>query len=133
MHRDWNIVLFGYNTDSVLTVDTEKARRTYVFRTKYPSEGMLLRNAMSTPEVAFLKLHHAFGLCGYAISPKGANILSRHCFPLDDRALHVARIGRIRASTLDCMMNAFFSKTRAFACYPPVVLSPNDKGASTIS
>ena len=30
------------------------------------------------------------------------------------------------------MMNAAFSKTRAFACYPPVVLSPNDKAMSTI-
>lgn len=132
MHRDWDIVLFGYNTDSVLTVDTEAARRTYVFPTKYPSEAVLLRSAMNTPEVAFLRLHHAFGLCGYAVSPKGAQLLSRRCFPLDDRVLHIARIGRIRASTLDGMMNAVFSKTRAFACYPPAVLSPNDKAASTV-
>ena len=93
IHRDWHLVLFGYNTDSVLTVDTEAARRTYVFQTKYPSEEMLLRSAMRTSEVAFLRLHHAFGLCGYALSPRGARILSMLCFPLDNRVLHIAASG----------------------------------------
>jgi GR25 family glycosyltransferase involved in LPS biosynthesis len=132
LHRDWDVILFGYNTDSILTVDTARARRTVTFPVKYPSEAMLLRNAMSTSAVAFLRLHHAFGLCGYAISPKGARILSKLCFPLDNRVLHITRIGRLRAITLGGMMNAAFSKVRAFACYPPVVLSPNDKATSTI-
>lgn len=131
LHRDWDIVLFGYNTDSILTVDTERARRTFTFPVKYPTEAMLLRNAMSTSAVAFRRVHHAFGLCGYALSKRSSPSFEA-LLSAGYRVLHIERIGRIRAITLGGMMNAAFSKVRAFACYPPVVLSPNDKATSTI-
>jgi hypothetical protein len=93
----------------------------------------LERFAAARAPVAIFRLRHAFGICGYAISPQGAAKLRERCFPMDNRMIEFpATNKRFPAYSIDGMMNAFYRALDAYACLPPLVLAPNDKAASTV-
>lgn len=129
----WDIILLGYNTDVFIEVAMTPAMRcAMLFSARYPTSLQLEEFASSTESVALLRLNVALGVCGYAISPNGARILSQNCFPMDNRPVDLAFEGRsFPAYGIDCMMTTLYPKIQAFACFTPLVMTPNDRQTSS--
>ncbi|MEX0852687.1 MAG: glycosyltransferase family 25 protein [Bauldia sp.] len=131
----WEFILFGYNTDSLvefnLVGDIDLGG---TFSVRYPTPDQLAQFVRSTDPVNLLRLRHAFGPCGYAVSPEGARKLTAACFPMDNRIIGFSTVRRrMAAFSFDSMLNAAYPSIAAFVCIPPLVLTANDKATSTIS
>jgi hypothetical protein len=75
------------------------------------------------------RLHHAFGLMGYSISPGGARVLLDTCLPLTDGDIELDDRGiKIHNGALDCVANAAYRVMKAYVCIPPLVVSENRRG-----
>lgn len=131
----YDIILLGYNTDSVLDVklwDGGLDLRAG-FWALYPTADQLIAFAHSKVAVGLYKLNNAFGVCGYAISPKGAERLLSICFPMDNRIIPIPALRRkIPSVAIDCMLNAFYGQMSAYACLAPLVMPINDRAASSV-
>jgi len=132
--EDWDILLLGYNTDSVLDLKFGGEINLYGrFNPQYPTPAGQAAFAVSDEPVGAYKLNAAFGICGYAISPGGAERLISRCFPMDNRVIQVPALGKgLILTTLDGMLNAFFRRVSAFACFAPLVLPINDRSSSSV-
>ena len=130
---DWDIVLLGYNIDSLLEVDLAgDLVLSGLFTPRHPSVANLEKLVKSEDPVMTLRLRHAFGLCGYAISPAGAKKLRESVFPMDNRMLEFPATRRhLPVSSIDAMMNAFFRTMSSHVCVPPLVLTENNWAKST--
>jgi glycosyl transferase, family 25 len=132
---NWDIMLLGYNTDSILDLklwDGGIDLRGH-FSVEYPTAVQLSAFAASKEPVGMYKLNGAFGLCAYAISPRGAERLISACFPMDKRLIPIPALGRsIFPSGLDTMLNAFFRDVAAYACFTPLVVPFNDPLISSV-
>jgi GR25 family glycosyltransferase involved in LPS biosynthesis len=132
--ENWDILVLGYNTDSIL--DLEIARgisSAVVFAPKYPTKESEAAFQKSKAPVADLKLNHCFGTSAYAVSPSGAKKLLKFCFPMDNRQIAIPALKRsFPAFGLDCMLNDVYKNVEAFACFAPLALPKNDRTASTV-
>lgn len=131
----WDIVLLGYNTDSLLEFNLiADLDASTLFTPRYMTAEQLNRFHAARGPVTSFPLRHAFGICGYAIQPSGAKHLREKCFPMDNRMLEFpATERRFPAFSIDSMMNAFYREIGSFACIPPLVLAENDWNKSTIA
>jgi len=132
---DWDIVLLGYNTDSLLEINLiGDFDISGLFTPRYPTVANLQSFVKATDPVTAYRLRHAFGICGYAITPAGAQKLRQSVFPMDNRMLEFpATDRRFPAFSIDAMMNAFYRDLAGYACVPPLVLAENDWDKSTIA
>ncbi len=127
----WDIILLGVNTDAVLVAPPGRQVDAAAPYGAYPGEAELARFRDSRDPPSLLRLQHAFGLCGYLVSPKGAARLSERCFPMRDTAI-VSPVmkGAYPAQGLDSLLNAHYAAVEAFVCWPPLVLTPNEQKTS---
>lgn len=128
--HDWHILLLGYNFDSFLDVDVIAGieRLSGHFTNKKLTIPLLKKFQRWACPVSVLPLCHAFGTPGYAVSLSGAKFLLRNVFPLRNLPVLLPHEGRtMRAFSMDALMNRLYSKMKAFACLPPLVVSPNVK------
>lgn len=130
--KAWDLILFGCNTDTIVSVPYGGGIEfTGQFSTLYPTAQQLAAFAGSAEDVSLVRLKLAFGLCGYAVSPRGAETLIRRCFPLDNRPVHIEPENRsFPAYAIDCMMASVYPDLRAFVCFPALVMTPNDQATS---
>ena len=128
--RGWDMVLWGWNFDSVLCVDAlgSASATAMLFDQVQLRKSLDVFQALQTP-VQALKLDKAFGLPAYTLSPAGAAKLLRLCFPQRKLAVwvpvlnqHLSNIG------IDVATNAVYSQTQTFACFPPLAVTPNVRG-----
>ena len=81
-----------------------------------------------------LRLTTAFGLVCYSLSPKGAQVLLRKCFPLKNENIAIPGLGRkLTNFGLDTAMNKHYGSLKAYVSFPPLVWTENDKATSDIS
>ena len=134
MPADWDIVLLGYNTDSILDVEVAPGcRMRCTFTMKTPTIDDCIRFAQGAGPVAPIRLHQTFGSCAYLVSPKGAARLIDLTFPLTDQATNIPALGfAVSAKSQDALANGFYGVVQAFACVPPLALPHNDKATSTV-
>lgn len=126
----WDIVLLGYNFDSVVDVEIVPGIDLQSrFSLHFPSEEHLQRFREERQEPVVLPLNNGFGACGYALAPSGAKQLLNLCFPLAGLSIGVPALNRILAptGTIDAIMNAHYRRMTAFCVIPPLVLSPNNQ------
>ncbi len=131
---EWHIIRLGFNFDSILDVRmTDFCDLRSVFSIAVPSKQQMKTFAASQAPVHLFNLNNAFGICAYVISPRGARILLKRCFPLDSRLVHLPSLKRsVMASGTDYMMNAVYRDINAYVTVPPLALTPNDRSNSTI-
>jgi glycosyl transferase, family 25 len=131
---EWHIVLLGYNTDGPLEFSIAPGISFGGgFSVRHPTAKHLSDFANSTNAVALYRLDMAMGICGYAISPSGAQVLMQTCFPMDNRLVRYASLGSaFNAYGIDCMMATNYPKMLAYVSVSPLVMSANDKNASTV-
>jgi glycosyl transferase, family 25 len=134
---DWDIVLFGFNTDSLLDIQmTRQCRFAGIFSCPSPSAAQLSLFVRENDGLHLYRLNNAFGTCGYAISPRGARKFMQAVFPLDNRPVFIPywknTVGRdtFVCRTIDMVMNCYFGQFSSYVCFPPLVLSSNDRNQS---
>ncbi|MCE2574441.1 glycosyltransferase family 25 protein [Komagataeibacter sp. FNDCR2] len=131
---DWEIILFGYNTDAMLYLDVVPSILEGIFTfddVKFKKNiGQFSSQNITTQPI---KLREAFGLCGYAISPKGAARLTNAIIPLRAMELHIKIVnGLYKNGSLDNFLCAAYREMDAYCCVPPLCVSENDKSLSTM-
>ncbi len=118
---DWEMVQLGYNTDAVLDVQVSPVCRFRgVFSTKYtygdPADFVNQREPVGP-----VRVFNAFGTFAYVVTPAGAQKLIDACFPLSTRTVSIPAMSiRLRATSLDALMNNVFSELQVYACLPPL-------------
>ncbi|GBQ83037.1 glycosyltransferase [Gluconacetobacter johannae DSM 13595] len=132
--EDWDIVLFGNNFDASL----------YLCIVPGVLDGVVSFNSKKFAENAdnfsditidakAVKLLEAFGLCGYAISPRGAGKLMNSIIPIRDMTFNIDIVGGLyKNGSLDNFLCAAYKQMNAYCCVPPLCVSKNDKSISTM-
>lgn len=128
LHDDWDFLLLGYNLDCILDVEIipgfEELRAGFTNHKLAIPE--LKRFQRTSYPISILPLRAAFGSPGYALSPAGARFLLSNVFPLHNCPVTIR--GQCHTATaLDALMNGMYAEMKAFACVPPLVISPNEK------
>lgn len=131
---DWDVVLFGYNTDSVLDVEILPGCNVRgTFSPGTPTLDDCERFALTSGSVVAMRLHNAFGSCSYAVSPAGAQRLMEGCFPLRRPRAYVPTLKFVvTLESPDTLMNELYRDIGAYVCVPPIVMPINDKQVSTV-
>jgi len=122
--NNWHILQLCYNCDSILSFSNTNFEKTISLfnKTKFDDKDILeFQKSQIYPTIA--KLNMSFGAGCYAITPDGARVLKRECFPLDNRIINIPFIGNIKAYTIDCMMNDVYRKINAYVCPIPFVMT----------
>jgi GR25 family glycosyltransferase involved in LPS biosynthesis len=132
--RDWDIVLWGWNFDSVLHVELAKGIPTSVMYFDAANGKPVTDFRTLKFEVVPLRLINAFGTVCYSLTPSGAQKLDAACFPLRSEWLWVEGLRRnVCNSGIDVMMNKHYRDLHAYVAFPPLVWTDNDKTTSDIA
>src|ERR1700677_962309 len=130
----WDIVLWGWNFDSILHVKIlDNTNNCVMF-----FDGRSLRSRLplfqdAVYDVIALHLQNAFGTVCYSVSPQGAKRLLEKCFPLRNEDIPISGLKRLVCnSNIDTAMNKCFRELHSFACFPPLVWTENDKSVSDV-
>src|SRR5271154_6628293 len=131
---DWDFVMWGWNFDSYLLFEFLPGVTPCLAQFAQP----LLRAGLTTFQQLRIaavpyRLSRAFGTVCYSISPQGARKLLEYCVPL--RYMHVWFWGLNKWKVnngIDIVMNACYPQINAYVSFPPLVVTRNDTGASTV-
>jgi GR25 family glycosyltransferase involved in LPS biosynthesis len=131
---DWDIVLWGWNFDSILHVHLAGDSSPVICFNSSISDDSLAEFQRTMVRPCILKLLGAFGTVGYAISPKGAARLKQCCFPLQKEYIMIPGLNRQLLNIgIDVAMNKWYPHLQAYAVFPPLVMTRNDKTSSDVS
>jgi glycosyl transferase family 25 len=131
---DWDLVLWGWNFDSILAFDLLPGISPCVARFNQDQ----LRNATAKFQLRALgpkayRLLRAFGSVCYSVSPAGANKLLAHSLPIRPLAVAFPTVDPAFPNRgIDIVMNAAYSSIAAFVSFPPLVVTRNDNAVSTV-
>ena len=131
---DWDVILWGWNFDSILHCDVIQGLKQGIMHfDPAPLRDKLDRFQEIDADPMPLRLFGAFGFLCYSVSPKGARLLERHCFPLKNEPVPVPGLGRqLKNFSLDVMINKYYPVLKAFVSFPPLAWSENDKTVSSL-
>jgi GR25 family glycosyltransferase involved in LPS biosynthesis len=126
---DWHIALWGYNFDSALMLEWAGPNAGFCRMTFRQDELRQNLPVMQTADIRpqLLRLAEGCGIVCYSISPAGAQLLKNFCTPLRNMLIRFEGLQRnVPNFALDVMMNAMYRRINAYACFPPLVVTPND-------
>lgn len=132
---DWDIVLWGWNFDAMLSIRVMSNLSPVVLLFDQDA----LRNGLDSfqalqDEVHLYLLDQCFGTLAYTISPKGARRLKSICFPIRDFVLETPLNSKgVGNNGIDIVMNQIYGLTQAYVSFPPLAVSPNLEEESTIA
>src|SRR5215831_18590154 len=131
---DWDLVLWGWNFDSVLMMDVLPGVSPCLVACDEEQMriGVLHFQKQSlSPQP--LRLLQAFGTVCYSISPKGARAFQNLCFPIPEVEVFFPALNRkLPNFDMSVMMSNAYPRTNSFVSFPPVVITMNEHGKSTI-
>jgi GR25 family glycosyltransferase involved in LPS biosynthesis len=131
----FDLLYLGFNWDSLVFIELFDSLAGIVKLTF--SEAKLKANFDSVRQFTLrpvgLRLRAAFGTCGYLVTPEGARKLIQSTVPLSDRIINPPGVPwRMKAFTMDSLLNEIFYKTQSYVSFPPLVYVENNREASTI-
>jgi hypothetical protein len=120
---NWDIIVLGYNSDTPLELNIAPGiscgvrfcfgSRLFPARKPAPQQLFDFSGSTSSP-VALHRRYLSLGTCGYVVSPKGAQVLRKSCFPLDNRPVHYDSVQHsFRAAALDAVMATVYRRIAA--------------------
>lgn len=83
------------------------------------------------PQPSLYELEFCFGTPAYTITPKGAAQLLEKLLPLRNFKMETPSF-MAENTGIDVALNTVYRQLRAYVCYPPLVVTANDKSKSTI-
>ncbi|MBB2185955.1 glycosyltransferase family 25 protein [Gluconacetobacter liquefaciens] len=126
--EDWDIILWGNNSDTTLQFELLPGITNCVaiFDQDSVRKGISTFRAMNVSSLPF-RLDQTFGICGYAISPKGAEAMIKRCLPMHTTDITYSSLGNrvITATSIDHLMNMHYREMKAYMCFPPLCLTDN--------
>lgn len=131
---DWDIVLWGWNFDSILLAAPETSLSPFLMRFRQDEMRANKLSYLKAPvHPTLLRLRAAFGSLCYSISPAGAKTYLDYCFPLRPFAITIPEINFQMANVaLDATMCSFYRNSRSWVCFPPLAVADNDHATSTV-
>ncbi len=131
---DWDIVHFGFNTDSLFDLEIHPGCNIQGgFDVQFPTLESCERFAANTGPAVPVRMRNSFGNCCYVVSPAGAQKLIDGCFPLSNHVVLIPMLhAMFRANSKDVLMNEQYGNMAAFVSVPPIALPINDKDQSTV-
>lgn len=130
---DWDIILWGNNSDTVLQFDLLPGITQCIatFSQDSVRAGIHSFREMNVSSLPF-RLDHTFGICGYAISPLGAEKMIKRCLPMQTINITYPSLNNriIPASSIDHLMNLHYREMKAYTCLPPLCLTDNQSAQS---
>lgn len=130
--HDWDIILWGNNYDSILEFELLPGitQCIAIFNQDTVRKGIPQYLNMDVSSAAF-RLTQTFGICGYALSPKGANRLLELCLPFQSIDVFYPGLGRsLTTTSVDHLMNIHYRNIKAYTALPPLCLTDNDVARS---
>jgi GR25 family glycosyltransferase involved in LPS biosynthesis len=131
---DWDIVLWGWNFDSVLSFEMLPAVSPcwVSFDQHDLREGIgNFQDQRLSPQL--FRLHRALGLVCYSLSPKGARILRSRCLPLREMGVFFPGLNRtLYNNGIDIPVNDAYPDINAYVSFPPLVVTENDRAKTTV-
>jgi tetratricopeptide (TPR) repeat protein/GR25 family glycosyltransferase involved in LPS biosynthesis len=132
---DWDILLWGWNFDSVLLFDFLPGISPCLATFAEPEmrrQAAVFRELHVKPQA--YRLQKAFGAMAYTVSPQGARKLLKHCLPIREMDVYCPGLDLpVTNSGIDVMMNALYAEINAFVSFPPLAVSKNEKAISTVN
>lgn len=130
----WDCVLWGWNFDSVLVADILPGVTPALMRFDQNAlRAQLDRFQTLQIDARPCGLLRAFGTVCYSVTPHGAARLLAACRPIRPLSVHVPGLaGPLPNQGIDVMMNAAYAQLKAFAAFPPLVVTANDRGTSLV-
>ncbi len=134
MDPKWDIVLWGWNFDSVLLANPYPNLSTVLMQfNQNEMRANKLQYLQSHLDPTLLRLCTAFGSVCYSISPDGARKFLEYCFPLRQFTLSVPELSfNMEVGALDAVMCSFYRQALCFVCFPPLAVTDNDHSISTV-
>ena len=130
----WDFILWGWNFDSVLSLKAMPETSPSVMLFSQDK----LRNSCdafkaSRHKVNLFRLDKALGIPAYTISPYGAKKFKEKCFPQRHISVYLPVLNHlIQNNGVDISMNNIYCSTQSYVCFPPLVITKNDRKISTI-
>jgi GR25 family glycosyltransferase involved in LPS biosynthesis len=131
---DWDIIQWGWNFDSILAFDLLPgiSNSVAVFDQAKLRENIPAFMRLPVTPVAF-RLQRSLGTVCQSVSPAGAAKLLKHCLPVRPMEVFYPVLSRSLQNTgIDNMMNDLYPQINAYVSLPPLVVTKNDQGASTV-
>jgi Tfp pilus assembly protein PilF/GR25 family glycosyltransferase involved in LPS biosynthesis len=137
---DWDLIIWAYNFDAFLAFDLLPGVSPCVVHFNQDKMRLNTRTFQQTSiSPRAYRLLWAFGSNCYTVSPKGAENLKRKCFPLRPAVVPWPEGVRGPGNSvgfpnvgLDVTFNGLCRDLNIFVCFPPLVISKNEKSKSTI-
>lgn len=130
----WDIVLWGWNFDSILAFDLLPgvSSSACVFDQQSLRASTRAFQSLPVSPVAY-RLHRAFGTVCQSVSPTGAAKLLRHCLPIREMEVFYPLLNRTFPNMgIDHMINDAYPRMQAYVSLPPLVITTNDRACSTV-
>lgn len=128
----WDLVLWGFNFDSVLSYWLPFGLRTILWFDNAQVRTAMARLAGDRERPRLYRLEFSFGLPAYTISPAGARRFRAGCFPLRDFTRNYPLVPQpVRNFGIDVAMNQVHALASAHVCFPPLAITPNERATST--
>jgi glycosyl transferase, family 25 len=131
---DWHVIKWGWNFDSALwfeMIPGVSACTAYFDQDSLRKKIHSFRSAKLRPRS--YRFFQAFGNICYSISPAGAELLRRNCLPLRNSLVYVPGLkAHVGNYCIDIALNGVFRQMNCFVSVPPLVVTRNDHGTSTV-
>ncbi len=132
--RDWHVIFWGWNFDSIVLFD--------IIPGVSPCLGFFDQDRMRMGIDAFqsarlmpqpFRLFRMFGTVGYSVSPMGAQAMKQHCLPLRNMDIFIPGLERaVPNRALDIMLNDVYPRVNAYVSFPPLIITRNFHSISTV-
>lgn len=131
---DWHVILWGWNFDAPVLFDMIPGVSPCLsmFDQDRMRMGIEAFQSASLKPQAF-RLFNAFGVVAYSVSPTGGQAMKKHCLPLRNMDIPVPGLGRaVPNRGIDVLLNSVYPRINAFVCFPPLIVTRNFHGISTV-
>ncbi len=132
--RDWHVIFWGWNFDSIVLFDMipgVSGCLGYFDQDRMRMGIDAFQSASLVPQP--FRLLRMFGIVGYSVSPQGAQAMKQHCLPLRNMEVFFPGLERaVPNRGLDIMLNDVFPRVQAFVSFPPLIVTRNFHTLSTI-
>jgi glycosyl transferase, family 25 len=138
---DFDFVLWGFNFDMFVSFECIPGISTCLAQ----FDQAMMRTTIAqfqhtdTSRSKAYPLLCAFGILCYTISPKGAREFMSRLLPLQPKVLSFpdasrteARTQHFRTAGIDNHLNGIYGETKSFVCFPPLVVTRNERETSTV-
>jgi GR25 family glycosyltransferase involved in LPS biosynthesis len=130
---DWDIAYWGWNFDAVMGFDLFPGTPCAVRFSQNDLRQHWQEIQKNAVRPNMHRLHYAFGVAGYSVSPKGAKKLLKLITPIKPFLCTIPALDlEVQNDAIDSALAGVCDQLNAYACFPPLVLTKNEHVHSTV-